>query len=303
MIKTIFKCPNCSKALNQGVKQYFCPNGHNFDIARKGYVNLLLSSHIGAGNPGDSKEMLQSRRDFLEKGYYQQFSDKLNSIVYQFCVNSRQNNSINQGASKHSKNNTRKEVNIKEVNIYDAGCGEGYYISRLKNDLENQNQDFSCFNFNFYGTDVARDAVNYASGRDKQIRFAVASSYHIPILDNTVNYLLCIFAPRDEQEFRRIMKPNGKLIVAVPGARHLYTLKKLMYQEPEEIGQKGTVRNGFRLLEETNVNYNINLTEKQDIINLFKMTPYSRHANIESINKVEELNTEVDINILVYEKT
>lgn len=298
MIKTIFKCPNCSKALKQGLKQYFCPNGHNFDIARKGYVNLLLSSHIGSGNPGDSKEMLQSRREFLEKGYYQQFSDKLNSIVYQFCVNISENNRLNQAPLK-----TGKDDHCREINIYDAGCGEGYYISRLKNALENQNQDIRNVNFRYYGTDVSRDAINYASGRDKQIHFAVASNYHTPMLDNTVDYLFCIFAPRDENEFRRIMRPNGKLIVAVPGARHLYSLKKLMYQEPEEIGLKGTVRKGFRLVKETGVNYNISIKEKQDIINLFKMTPYSRHADIELISRNDELQTEVDINILVYEKT
>ncbi len=297
MTKTIFKCPNCSKALKQGLKQYFCPNGHNFDIARKGYVNLLLSSHIGAGNPGDTKEMLQSRRDFLEKGYYQQFSDKLNSIIYQFCTNSSLNNSLNQATSETGKDDT-----CKEINIYDAGCGEGYYISRLKSKFEYQNQDFRNTDFCLYGTDVSRDAINYAAGRDKQVRFAVASNYHIPILDNTVDYILCIFAPRDEHEFRRIMKPNGKLIVAVPGALHLYSLKKLMYQEPEEIGQKGTVRKGFRLVEESGVNYNISLKDKQDIINLFKMTPYSRHADIATIDKMDELHTEVDINILVYEK-
>ena len=73
--KTLFKCPVCSKPLSKGEKQYFCNKNHSFDIARKGYVNLLLPSHIGSGDPGDSKEMLQSRREFLNKGYYEKFSD------------------------------------------------------------------------------------------------------------------------------------------------------------------------------------------------------------------------------------
>ncbi len=282
MNKTVFQCPNCLKALRQGEKQYFCANGHNFDIARKGYVNLLLSSHTGAGHPGDSKEMLQSRREFLEKGYYSKFSDKLNSTVNLSNINFPINNEAAQG-----------------INIFDAGCGEGYYISRLKKSLSGkyENEDI-----NYYGADVSRDAINYAAGRDKGIRFAVASNYHIPIINSTLDYILCIFAPRDEQEFRRILKPSGKLVVAVPGARHLYSLKKSMYQVPEVIGQKGTVRQGFKLIEESNILYDIHLKDKQDIINLFMMTPYSRHADVETVKKMDELVTEVDINILVYER-
>jgi 23S rRNA (guanine745-N1)-methyltransferase len=281
MNKTIFRCPNCLRALKQGEKQYLCPNGHAFDIARKGYVNLLLAGHTGAGNPGDSKEMLQSRRDFLNKGYYQKFSDKINASVELLTFDF-----------------TKNEAD-RNINLFDAGCGEGYYISRLKEALRGRYADKE---IGYYGTDVSKDAVNYAAGRDKDIRFAVASNYHVPVLNNTVDYLFCIFAPRDEQEFRRILRTSGKLVVAVPGARHLYSLKKLMYEAPEVIGQKGTVKEGFKLLEETNICYDIHLKDKQDILNLFTMTPYSRHANIESIKELNELVTEVDINILIYER-
>lgn len=281
MNKTIFRCPNCLRALRQGEKQYFCANGHNFDIAKKGYVNLLLPSHTGAGNPGDSKEMLQNRRDFLDKGYYLRFSDKLNSIV------------------DFSEVGAKSSESAQDINLYDAGCGEGYYISRLKASLNSRSGNKE---INYYGTDVSRDAINYASGRDRDIRFAVASNYHVPILNNTVDYIFCIFAPRDETEFKRILKASGKLLVAVPGANHLYSLKKLMYQVPGVIGQKGTVKEGFKLIEETNISYDVHLKDKQDILNLFMMTPYSRHADVENIKCLDELVTEVDINIMIYER-
>lgn len=281
MNKTIFRCPNCLRALRQGEKQYFCPNGHNFDIARKGYVNLLLPGHTGAGTPGDSKEMLQSRREFLDKGYYQKFSDKLNSVVDLLKID------------------LSKDEAGRNINLYDAGCGEGYYISRLKDLLDSRYKEQEIC---YYGTDVSKDAINYAAGRDRSIHFAVASNYHIPVLNNSVDYLFCIFAPRDEQEFRRILRTSGKLVVAVPGARHLYGLKKTMYETPEVIRQKGTVREGFKLLEEINICYDIHLEDKKDILNLFTMTPYSRHADIENLKEMDRLATEVDINILIYER-
>jgi len=290
MYKTVFKCPNCSKALKQGLKQYFCPNGHNFDIARKGYVNLLLSSHIGAGTPGDGKDMLLSRRNFLDRGFYEEFSNGINALI-KLPENEPENPSVPAG---NSGNNLDCGINI-----LDAGCGEGYYISRLKKALACRCENSG---INYYGTDVSRDAINYAASRDRHIRFAVASSYHLPFTDSALDYILCIFAPRDEEEFWRILKPSGKLLVAVPGARHLYGLKQLIYEAPEAIGQKGTVGGGFKLLEEINIRYEIELTDSQDIFNLFNMTPYSRHAGLEAVEKLDRLETEVDFSILLYER-
>jgi len=75
-----------------------------------------------------------------------------------------------------------------------------------------------------------------------------------------------------------------------------------MYDKPEPIGLKGTVSQGFRLIEQYNAAYNIQLECKQDILNLFMMTPYSRHADMRAVNELSDIATEVDINILVYEK-
>ena len=280
MVKeTLFQCPNCSKSLKKGEKQYFCPNGHNFDIAKKGYVNLLLPSHTGSGTPGDSKEMLQSRRAFLNKGYYENFSNSINDLIaYQLQVNSEKG---------------------KSFNILDAGCGEGYYTYRLKNKLANFCNHKE---INYYGIDVSKPAIHYASSRDQDILFAVASNYHIPILESSIDCILCIFAPRDEQEFSRILKPAGKLIVAAPGPRHLYSFRQILSENPNIIGQKGTVGEGFMLSEQRNVTYDLHLKSKDDLLNLFMMTPYSRHAAMETVEGLSEFTTEVDIEILAYQK-
>lgn len=278
--KTLFQCPNCSKQLKQGQKQYFCPNGHCFDIAKQGYVNLLLSSHIGTGKPGDSKEMIKSRREFLDKGYYQEFSDALNNMVIETLTAEQSDN----------------------FSIFDAGCGEGYYVSRLK---KQSSKLVNKKHLDIYGIDVSKSAIQYAAARDKDIRFAVASSYHVPLLTSSVDCILCIFAPRDEQEFKRILKPSGKLIVAAPGPNHLYSLKEFLYDSPDIIGQKGTVGEGFTLADHKNVSYSISVENTEDMYNLFKMTPYSRHADAEAENKLKSsgfFKTEVDINIRMYQK-
>ena len=90
-----FKCPVCGNRLTEGERIYTCPNGHSFDRARQGYVNLLLSSKQGVH--GDDKTMVRARQSFLEKGYYSRMRDCVKGII---------------GSGR---------------TVLDAGCGEGYY--------------------------------------------------------------------------------------------------------------------------------------------------------------------------------
>lgn len=271
---TLFQCPVCRKALSQADKYYRCSQGHTYDIARQGHVNLLLPQHIGRGKPGDSREMLQSRREFLDAGYYREFSHQLNGAVLRH---------LPRGAT---------------CAILDAGCGEGYYTARLRQALAEAGREPE-----IYGVDVAKRAVQYAATRDKTIRFAVASTYHLPIQDQSMDLVLCIFAPRDEGEFSRVLKSQGRLVVAAPGPRHLYSLRTLIYQDPEEIGQRGDVGGSFRLLDQADVRYTIELKDNQAILNLLTMTPYSKHIDEAALAKLKELpwlETEIDIKIKIY---
>lgn len=266
-----FQCPVCSHALFRKEKEYRCTQGHTFDLARQGHVNLLRPRDTGSGDPGDSREMLQSRQEFLNAGHYRIFSDKLNEIVLRDLPD--------------------------PCTILDAGCGEGYYTWRLKRSLEAVKRKAE-----IYGVDVSKRAVQYAAGRDKGIRFAVASTYHLPVLAGSIDCLVCVFAPRDEGEFARVLKADGRLVVAAPGPRHLYSLRSIIYPDPPEIGQKGDV-SGFALLDRNNVAYTIEL-DTRGLFNLLAMTPYSRHADVAALAKLQglaRLEVEVDINILVYD--
>ena len=93
----MFICPVCKECLTENEKSFICRNNHNFDKAKQGYVNLLMSNK--QGNHGDDKLMVKARQSFLEKGYYAPMREAVNNIL--------------------GKNNT----------VLDAGCGEGYYTS------------------------------------------------------------------------------------------------------------------------------------------------------------------------------
>ena len=102
-----FICPVCGQPLGREENTFRCKTGHSFDRARSGYVNLLLSGGKHAKIPGDNKQMVLSRRAFLEKGFYRPMADAL-------C------------------RETAEELNgLSSPAVLDAGCGEGYYPALL----------------------------------------------------------------------------------------------------------------------------------------------------------------------------
>lgn len=85
---SVLVCPVCGEMLNNCGKALKCRNNHCFDIAKEGYVNLLLGSKSG-DKRGDSRQSVHARREFLEKGYYSFLRDficeKMCGTVLDIC--------------------------------------------------------------------------------------------------------------------------------------------------------------------------------------------------------------------------
>ena len=60
-----FICPVCKKPLVKNEKSYICESGHNFDIAKSGYVNLLTGS--SRKNHGDNRLDGFAQRIFVQR--------------------------------------------------------------------------------------------------------------------------------------------------------------------------------------------------------------------------------------------
>ena len=262
---SILICPVCSKKLFVSGKTYTCPSKHSFDIAKSGYVNLLLSKHAGKTVHGDNKIMVQARRDFLEKGYYSPLRDAL-------CEK------------------------ITDGIILDAGCGEGYYTAGISDKL---------IDSEIYGIDISKTAVDFASKRKKNITFATASIFHIPVEDNSCDSLVTVFSPYCSGEFQRVLKKNGKMFMAIPSEMHLWELKKAVYDTPYKNDVKPYELDGFKLDEKIHIKYKFLLDNPKDIQSLFSMTPYyyrTGKQQQERLSVLESLETTADFEILIYNK-
>lgn len=263
---SILICPVCGEKLSISGKTYVCPKKHNFDIAKSGYVNLLLSKHVGKTVHGDNKLMVQARRDFLEKGYYSPLRDALYERVH---------NGI----------------------ILDAGCGEGYYTSGISDKLTDSE---------IYGIDISKTAVDMASKRRKNITFATASVFHIPIADNSCDSLITIFSPYCSEEFQRVLKKDGIMIMAIPSEMHLWELKKAVYDTPYKNEVKPYELEGFGLVEKKRITYKFLLDNQQDIQSLFSMTPYyyrTGKQQQERLSALDVLEVTADFELLTYRRT
>src|SRR4051812_12426462 len=102
---TMLACPGCGGPLTLSAGAASCSNAHAFDRARSGYLNLLLTKQ--SAEPGDSAAMLQSRRIFLQAGFYDAMSSSANEAVAGILAGRT------------------------HAHVADIGCGEGFFTARL----------------------------------------------------------------------------------------------------------------------------------------------------------------------------
>lgn len=258
---TLFVCPVCKSPLAETEKGFVCPNNHNFDKAKQGYVNLLMSNK--QGNHGDDKLMVKARQAFLDKGYYSPLRDCVSGVI--------------------GKGNT----------LLDAGCGEGYYTSLF------------CENNTVYGIDVSKEALKLAARKCKNGSFAVASIYEMPFGDDSFDAVVNIFAPDSKDEFLRVLKRGGRLIMVTPLENHLMRLKETVYDTPYKNPYVDPSRDGFIIRSSRELKYEITIDCNEDIVSLFKMTPYyynTSQGDRQKLDNINSLTTNVEFLVTEYEK-
>ncbi len=284
----IFICPVCMdkqgsekapllKAVGNSLK---CPKNHSFDISAKGYVNLLLSQHKNVKDPGDSKEMVAARREFLNSGAYSPLCEGLCETVTELCGD------------------------IPSPVITDCGCGEGYYTAAIYDALSAQGKQSEIF-----GIDISKNALAAAKPRTsgKNISCAAASVFRMPIKSGSSDIATVIFAPFRTEELKRILKPSGYVVTAIPAERHLYGLKSLLYDTPRLNEVKGYEINGLDFIGKKEISYTLDITDQSQLNSLFMMTPYYYKTSREDCNKLysyfgrnDLFQTEIAFEILIY---
>ena len=269
---SIFACPLCGEKLAIDEQVYRCTSGHCFDKAKEGYVNLLPANRQHASAPGDDKDMVKARTAFLDSGRYAPLKEALCGLTARYAG----------------------EGTV----LLDAGCGEGYYTEGLSRVIAEKGGRTG-------GADLSKAAVKKAAKRCREAEIAVASVYHLPLAEGSVDMVTDCFSPLAKEEYRRVLKDGGRFLYVVPGARHLWEMKEVLYEQPYENEVREEAYEGFRLQETVPLSFGIHLEKTEEIMALFRMTPYAWKTpkeGVERLTEQKELGLTAEFRILVYER-
>lgn len=244
-------CPLCGCVLSVGEGSAVCKNRHSFDIARQGYLNLLPVQQKRSVNPGDTRQQVLARREFLEKGFYRPIVDTLIAAA-------------------------REEQAFGP--ILDAGCGEGYYSARLADALGAP----------LTGIDISKEAVRCAAAKYKQAQWLCATAAHLPVADGSVGLLTSLFAVTLPAEFHRVLAPGGLFLQVLAAEDHLLGLKSVIYPElKRKVKDSSPQLPGFSLLRSIPIRFSFT-AEGQQVQNLLSMTPHAHRITKEGARRLAE---------------
>jgi 23S rRNA (guanine745-N1)-methyltransferase len=183
-------CPvrNCHLPLAREPQRLLCPGGHSFDVARSGYINLLQPQDRRSKQPGDTPAAVLARRRLHDRGVTEPLLGAVAEMI---------------GAS-------RDDI------VLDAGCGDGFYLGTLSR----QN------GFAAHGVDISIPAVDAAARRYPECEWIVANADRfVPYAPRSCSLILSITARMNADEFRRVLRDDGRLLVAAPAPRDLIELR------------------------------------------------------------------------------
>lgn len=267
-------CPLDGKPLHNGGAAWRCANGHGFDIASQGYIHLLPVQNKRSRDPGDSKEMVASRRRFLNAGYYQPIAEAARRAVLE---------------------DTSPAATIR---CLDAGCGEGYYLRQLAAPGDEPRS------LALIGLDISKWAVLSAAKQEKRVAWVVGSNANLPVLPRTLDRILCMFGFPVYAEFSRVLKSGGQLVQVDAGPDHLRELREIIYPVLKaERTSEMLVPPGFSHVLSESVHYTVEIKGQEAIADLLAMTPHLFRASSEGKARVaalQSLSVTVDVRLTRY---
>ena len=183
----LLACPRCGGSLRRD-DQVRCVQGHAFDVARQGYLNL---DDRAAPRNADTAAMVAARLAFLAGGRYEPIVAALVAAVP-----------------------------AQARTVVDAGAGTGHYAARL---LTAQPQTRGVA-LDVSVAAVRRAAVAH----DRLAAVVADVWRPLPIRTGVVDVVLSVFAPRNPAEFTRVLSAQGVLVTVIPAPAHLAELRDVL---------------------------------------------------------------------------
>jgi 23S rRNA (guanine745-N1)-methyltransferase len=234
--------PHPLRNLTQTGNTVRCAAGHSYDLARQGYLNLL-----GAASPNaDSAEMVAARAEFLGAGHYAPLVDRIGALA--------------------------RDLVPAEGIVLDAGANIGHYLTAVLTALDPRPG---------LALDLSAFALRRAARAHPRIGAVVWDIWRPwPVRDGGAGLVLNVFAPRNGPEFRRVLRPDGALLVVTPSPEHLAELGPdfgLLTVDPDKDRRlAASLDEHFDRAHRESLTCQLNLSAK-DTANLVRMGPGAHH--------------------------
>ena len=173
-------------------RRLFCLRGHSFDVARSGYINLLQPQDRRSKRPGDTPAAVAARRRLHDLGVTEPLLAGIAELA---------------------------QASPGDI-VLDAGCGDGFYLGSLV-------RQSGCTG---HGIDISIPAVEAAARRYPPVAGAyewiVANADRfVPYADHSFSMVLSITGRMNAAEFRRVLRDDGRLLLALAAPDDLIELR------------------------------------------------------------------------------
>ncbi|MGH3290452.1 MAG: putative RNA methyltransferase [Trebonia sp.] len=264
------RCPVCGGPVQVGAGQVTCARGHGFNIARQGYVSL--TSGRGGPGTGDSAAMVLARDRFLGGGHYRPVADALSALAAQHLP-------------------TQVDLGGAGL-VLDLAGGTGYYLALVLDALD------ACLGA---CVDLSAPALRRAARAHPRAAALGADAWqHLPLADGSAALVLSVFGPRNPAEIRRVLAPDGALVVATPGPDHLAELRQslgLIGIDERKSARLAEAYGDYASTTETTVRYQLRLGHA-DLTDLVAMGPSARHIGADELAaRVAALSAPVTVTV------
>lgn len=263
--ETLYRCPLCGTGFTiTDAGSFLCGTDHCFDLSSKGYINFVPNQK--ATHYG--RELFVSRRRIFESHFYDPVVGAIKELI----------------AGLHFDGEY-------PLRILDTGCGEGFYSSELQSD------SLQCF-----GIDLSKEAILLAAAYRDPVNWIVANLSSLPFVDHSMDLVLNILTPANYTEFRRILKPGGILIKAIPGSDYLKEIRHLAAGKLNHefySNQKVTdyLEEHLKVRERKHLAYTLKLSKEQ-ANDFLIMTPMTFNIEIERLESRELHEITIDLEII-----
>lgn len=204
---------DCLLPLRREARRVVCDKGHSFDIARSGYINLLQPQDRRSKQPGDTAAAVAARRRIHALGITAPLLEGILAVAQP----------------------------VSHDIALDSGCGEGFFLGSLA-------ARAGC---SAHGVDISIPATDAAAKLYPRGEWVVANAdRQIPYSDASFSLALSITGRLNSAEFRRVLRPDGRWLAAVPAPDDLIELRG---KGKDRVERTITAAEHFRLLQQDRV--------------------------------------------------